>query len=202
MKNKIVQNAQELFFRYGIKTVTMEDIARHVGISKKTLYTFFDDKNELATAAVENLISTQVSLLRQCRADARDAIDEVFLSSILPFHGVAAINPLFFYQLERFHSPSWNIIRSHSDKTLRFMIAENLETGIKAGYYRQELDTGFIADIRVEQVRDAIINKNQKDMTAETLMQQLTEFYLHGITNEKGKKLIAKYSKEYHGNHQ
>src|SRR5690242_4155146 len=102
-KVRIREKAKELFLRYGIRSVSMDDIANQLGMSKKTIYQYFTDKNELVDAVVEGEVSEmQVDCLK-CSENARDPIEEIFLTVDQIVEQLGNMNPMVLYDLEKFH---------------------------------------------------------------------------------------------------
>lgn len=199
MEELIVTKAKELFFTYGLKAVSMDDIAKHTGVSKKTIYKDFEHKNQLVHQLVTELLLCHKQALDQCSVEARDAVDEVLLSTQAPFNTIAAIHPGFFYELEKFFQPVWQLTTIHRRQVLIPSIIQNLEKGIAAEVYRPEMDIPFVTDLRVQQILTAINPRTFTDrkIPAKKLMLQLSEFYLYGIATPKGKKLINKYINDH-----
>jgi len=102
MEELIVAKAKELFFSFGIKSVSMDDISRNGAISKKTIYKCFEDKNQLVQHLVGELLLCCKAGLNQSNAQARNAIEEVSLASQATLHAVSTITPAFFYDLKKF----------------------------------------------------------------------------------------------------
>jgi Transcriptional regulator len=101
IKESIKETARELFFSYGIKSVSMDDIAKKAGVSKRTIYEFFDDKNELVNEIVQDLVRSYSNLFRSSQSTAEDAIDEVIKQDDELLEIWTKIRPGFFFELER-----------------------------------------------------------------------------------------------------
>jgi AcrR family transcriptional regulator len=202
MGEVILKKAKELFFSYGLKSVSMDDLAKQAGISKKTIYQVYADKNELINKIVEDLIHCHHRLLEECRGTAKDAVDEVLKQASRSSDTWAMVNQTFFFELEKSFPEAWQKLEQHKQKVLLPGIIKNLEKGVDEELYRDDVDVVFTADIRLHQLSSALqpgkfsirrTNVNQ-------LVEQLTAFYLHGITTEKGKKRLYKYVKNRNEN--
>src|SRR5258706_13438967 len=79
-KTRILQAAQELFFSYGIRSITMDDIARHLSVSKKTLYRYYDDKDQIVHTLTLMDIKENEKLMKEITVQSKDAIDEILQS--------------------------------------------------------------------------------------------------------------------------
>ena len=197
MMTELVTKARNLFFSYGLKSVSMDDLARMSCTSKKTIYQHVADKNELVDRVVEDLIRSHKEAMDQSGEAAKDAVHELVLKSRVPFVTLASINWNFFYELEKFFPAAWQKLIAHRQQVMLPSIIKNLQRGVAEGLYREGLDTQFTALIRLQQIATAL---NPKDFTQTTtdalkLMNSLTEFYLHGIVTTKGKRLINTYLK-------
>jgi AcrR family transcriptional regulator len=202
MGELILAKAKELFFSYGLKSVSMDDLAKQAGISKKTIYQFYADKSELINRIVDDLIQCHYHLSKECQATANDAIDEVLKQSDKSFDTWAAVNQTFFFELEKSFPEAWQKLEQHRKQFFRPAIVNNLKKGINENLYRDELDISFTADIRLHQLTSALQSNGltARRMNVSQVVSELTTFYLHGITTEKGKKLLYKYLKNRNEN--
>lgn len=202
MGELILTKAKELFFSYGLKSVSMDDLAKMAGVSKKTIYQFFADKNELVNRIVDDLIACHHSLFSECQCEAKDAVEEVLIQSNEPFDTWASVNQAFFFELEKSFPDVWAKLEQHKQNVLLPGIMKNLERGIGENLYREDIDVAFTADVRIQQLSSALQPAafTGRKMNGSQLLNELTSFYLHGITTEKGKKILSKYLKNRNEN--
>jgi AcrR family transcriptional regulator len=202
MGELILTKARELFFSYGLRSVSMDDLAKLAGISKKTIYQSFEDKAALVARIVEDLVDCHHQLCKACQLEAIDAVDEVFKQSNAPFETWASVTPGFFYELEKFFPEAWKKLEQHRETVMKAAIIRNLERGLAEGLYRDEMNLSFVADLRIQQLIHALQPNGftSQKISVGQLMQELTLFYLHGITTEKGKKMLNKYLKNRNEN--
>src|SRR4051812_35262928 len=125
MEELIVTRAKELFFSYGIKSVSMDDISRKGAISKKTIYKCFEDKNELVERLVCELLLGFKTGLEHSTKQAENAIEELICSSHATIDSISSINPAFFYDLKKFFPSLWKLIEEHSHTVLIPSITDN-----------------------------------------------------------------------------
>lgn len=197
MGELILTKARELFFSYGLKSVSMDDLAKLSGVSKKTIYQLYADKAELVNQIVEDLIQCHQDQFLSCRATAKDAVEEVLMQSDEPFSIWASVNQSFFYELEKSFPDVWDKVEQHRLEVYLSGVTQNLKKGMEEGLYRDDLDVLFIANVRIHQLTTALqsnVFTNMK-MNAFQAVTALTVFYLHGITTQEGKKLLNKYLK-------
>lgn len=194
MEELILGKARELFFSYGLKRISMDDLARRAGVSKKTIYQVVADKQELVMKVVRQLVQGHDECLAHCRRSADNAVHEAVLQARQPFAALAAINCSFFYDLEKFFPEAWQLVQQHRNDQLEPHIIANLGRGIAEGLYRDNLDVELTADIRLQQLQSVVLPGPFANQPF--LLERLTGFYLHGITNSRGSSLIETYLKE------
>lgn len=202
MDELILAKAKELFFSYGLKSVSMDDLAKMAGVSKKTIYQSFADKAELITQVVEDLVQCHHEQFVACKATAKDAVEELLMQSDEPFGIWASVNQSFFYELEKSFPEAWEKVEKHRKEVYLPGVVQNLKRGVREGLYRDDMDVAFVANIRIHQLTSVLqshvfVNKTTSSAQA---VKELTNFYLHGITTEKGKKLLNKYLKNRNEN--
>jgi AcrR family transcriptional regulator len=194
-KEKIMATATELFFRFGIKRITMDDIAREMGVSKKTLYLVFRDKDEMVDLLMEEQIRLNTTCMDEICNEAKDPIAEVMDSSAYMSQVFSKINPVFFYDMKRFYPNSWERFQQFKDKNMIRILESNLRRGIELGIYRSDLNVQMMARYRVVQFDMALdpgVFPSDKMNLAE-IQVFLLDHFLHGITTLKGHRLINKY---------
>lgn len=194
-KLTILAKAKALFCSYGLRSISMDDLAKQAGVSKKTIYQCYTDKNELVNTIVQDMVSSQVSLFATCEDEARDAVEEVLLKADATLRTWATVSQPFFMELERSFPESWKKLLEHKDGVLEPGIKRNLQRGITEGLYRSELDLSFTAAVSLHH-HVVTLQTNaftQPGRNPSQVFKDLTHFYLHGICTEKGKKYLNKY---------
>ena len=194
-RQRILEASQDLFFRHGVKSVTMDDVASHMGMSKKTIYTSFRDKNDLVTGLTEMELDCQRTDLDDIHKKSDNAIDEIMKIMTMLSRSFSKMNPSLFYDLQKFHPLAWKKFREFKDKKLRGFIEDNLKRGIKQHLYRKDLNIKILARLRLAELEigfdPAAFPPDQFNVREVQL--ELLDHYLHGITTLKGHKLINKY---------
>lgn len=195
MGEVVLHKAKELFFTYGMKSISMDDLAKQAGVSKKTIYQAVADKQELVGKVVDGLIQCHQATLANSCTSSTNAIEEVIHLSCVPFDTLAAININFFYELEKFFPAEWKKLMDHKQTAMLPTILKNLERGIAEGLYREDVNIDFTAAIRLQQISTALnpVGFSNKKMDARQLINDLTYFYIHSITTTKGKRILNKY---------
>ncbi len=196
MKERILEKATELFTKYGIKRITMDEIAAKLGISKKTIYQSFHDKNELVSAIFDNhiCISQQNCIVDEEKAE--NAVHEVLLGSETFINVMESINQNVLYDLEKFHPEVFQKFLQFKNTFMYNSIEKNLKRGIEEELYRKEIDLEVIIRLRLANI---IISMNIELFPARQfnfveVEREATLLFLHGIVTAKGARLIKKYS--------
>lgn len=197
-KERILVKAGDLFMRYGIRSVSMDDIAAQLGMSKKTIYQFFADKDELVDAVMDGEIRRMQQDCTLCSTSARDAVDEIFLTMELIQEQFRNMNQMVVYDLEKFHHRTYQKFMQHKNNYLYQIIADNLKRGMAEGLYRPELNIGIIARFRLESMMMGfnIDLFPTKKFSLVEVTNELIEHYVFGLATNKGHKLIEKYKLE------
>jgi len=198
IKERIKQKADELFRRYGIKSVTMDEIASQLGVSKKTIYQFFEDKNQLVDAVIAELIEYNKTDCNHSRSRAENAVEEVFLGMESLKDMLANLNPSILYDMERAHTSTFKRFLDYKYNFLFNLLKNNIERGKEEGLYRAEVNAELLAKVRIETI---MLPFNQELFPKEKyslvyFQQELLEYFLFAMATPKGYKLITKYQKE------
>jgi TetR/AcrR family transcriptional regulator, cholesterol catabolism regulator len=194
-KERILQGAKELFFRYGIKSVTMDDIAKHLGMSKKTIYQFYTDKDEIVFTLGSVLQQMHSKTFAGIAASAKDPIDEILQTMRHLGTIFSQMNPNMFYDLQKYHPKSWENFKNFKEKVMMEMVITNIEKGRRQGLYRADIDPMVVARLRIEEVEmgmNPVIFPPDKFKLVDVEVA-LLDHWMHGICTIKGHKLINKY---------
>ncbi|MBD2770354.1 TetR/AcrR family transcriptional regulator [Hymenobacter sp. BT664] len=195
IKDRILQHAQRLFMRNGIKSVSMDDIAADLAMSKKTLYKWFENKDQIVLDMMHrHLLDTQ----RECAnvmKDANSAIDELFRLMEWMKQEFANVHPSIFYDLQKFHAEAWKLWLTHKNEFILSQIIDNLRRGIAEGLFRPDLDVEVLARLRLAQIElqfDATLYP-PRQFGAERVSVALVEHFMMGVATLKGHRLINQY---------
>jgi AcrR family transcriptional regulator len=198
IKNKILLQVAELYLKYGIRSVSMDDLAHELGISKKTIYQYFEDKDDFVNQVTTMLLEERMQEYRHNSEIACNAIEELYTMSRLLRKHFREINPALMYDVQKYHPKAWELFLKHENEVVYDSIMDNLESGIKEGYFRPEIDAKVLARIRVEQIHvsfdERLFPKDQFDFTE--VQVQLFSHYVHGLLTESGLELYKNYQNQ------
>ncbi len=194
-KIKILKGAAELFIRYGIRSVSMDNIASHLGVSKKTLYQYFKDKDEMVLSVTEAHIHRDMGELEQITAEAKNAVEEMIKLSSCLRENFKDMNPSLLFDLQKYHHAAWEVWLKYKNEFIRNQIIRSIEQGKKEGFFRHEVNTHILATVRLETIQfafDPVLFPKDKFELIEIQMQ-IFEHFIYGLFTDKGKKLYEKY---------
>jgi TetR/AcrR family transcriptional regulator, cholesterol catabolism regulator len=194
-REKILAGVESLFMKYGIRSVSMDDIARQLGISKKTLYQHFADKDELVLHMSQVHLDRDLKEYSEIAANSKNAIEELNRISHCLKRDMQDLNPSLLFDLQKYHPRAWNLWQVFKEKFIKESVVRNIRSGQAEGYFRPEINAEVIAVMRVLLVEasfnDQIFAKDKFNFLE--LQTQMFEFFVHGLCTEKGKKLYQKY---------
>lgn len=193
-RNEIIEQSALVFLRHGIRSVTMDDLAKSLGMSKKTIYNYFKDKDELIKCIVNTLIEKNRKACEVGRLKSENAIDALMSISEYSTRLFTEIHTSVFYDLQKYYPETWNIIRQHRFDFISKQITENIQRGQKEGIYLSNLDPKTMSGIHLSMVSmmtDSDIFDVENNQYGE-LLEQIVLFQLRGIVNDKGRALMNK----------
>lgn len=195
IKEKIQKGAEDLFMRYGVRSISMDDIARHLSVSKKTLYQHFADKEDIVTITCQSHLNRNVNEFQSIRKTAKNALEELAQLSCCLKKNMQEINPSLLFDLQKYHPKAWNVWLNHKNKFIRESVVRNLKQGIEEGYFRPEIDPEVIAAVRLELVQLAFNEEifPREKFRLPDVQMQIFDHFVFGLLTDKGRKLYLKY---------
>ncbi|HAH38661.1 MAG TPA: TetR/AcrR family transcriptional regulator [Algoriphagus sp.] len=189
-REKILDVAIEQFSRYGVRNTTMDDIARMMGISKKTLYQEFKDKKELVNATFSAMLERDQEKMAFLKDSGTDVIEHLVKISKMMRERLTNINPLAIMEVQKYFPEAWKIFEEHKEQVIMTDFVNILERGKQLGYFRSEIDAHILARLRVNQIASAMepSNFNNENYNLVEEQMQMMDHFLHGIFTEKGRE--------------
>ena len=197
MKEKIILKAAELFLSLGFKSITMDDLAQSMSISKKTIYQSFNNKNDLIISCTEHIQYQLLKKINEIRNNAKNPIIELFeiKKEAMKILGNTETAPQF--QLQKFYPEIYQKLKDRELHLFRDNIHESLNKGIKLKYFRKEINIDFITRIYLNGMRGVRdINLFPiNEFKVEKLIEDFIEYHLRAISTPKGLELLNKIYK-------
>lgn len=198
VKTKLLKGAEELFMRYGVRSITMDEIARHLSISKKTLYQYFADKDDIVASVTDTHLNRERHGYQNNISQAKNAVEELVNLSLCLKENLKGMNPSLLFDLQKYHRRAWQIWTEFKNVYVRNTMIDNLKRGMEEGLYRPEINPEILAVVRIESIQlgfdEQLFPRDKYDLT--TVQLNILEHFIHGLLTEKGKKLFLKYRKE------
>ena len=194
VKQKIIKGAESLFMKYGVRSISMDDIARHLSVSKKTLYQHFEDKEDIVTIACLSYIESITKDFERIENSSANAIDELSKISVRLRRHVEDMNPSLLFDLQKYHPRAWNVWLEHKRNFIRDSVVRNLKQGVIEGYFRPEMDLEVVATMRLELVQlpfDERIFPTGRFNVPDVQMQ-IYDHFVYGLLTDKGRKQYQK----------
>jgi AcrR family transcriptional regulator len=190
MKEKIIQKAAELHFKYGIKNVTMDQIAQELGISKKTIYTYFLNKDDLVSQTSDYIFDRVQSEIDKIYSMKLNPYEELFHVKGVVKRMLSNTKIAPYYQLKKYYPEIAERLEKKKFESMMEFLEHNLNKGIKKGYYKEDLDKEFIKRIYFANVQninnEELFPPDQFDLAQ--LMDTFLGMFLSGISTKKGRK--------------
>ncbi|GAB3894385.1 TetR/AcrR family transcriptional regulator [Larkinella knui] len=199
LKERILLKAEALFWKFGTRSITMDDISRDIGISKKTLYQHFTDKDDIVYQVMLYRLDKNRENVSCKMATAHNPIEEILLASEIMREHLAEMNPTLWFDVQRHYPRAWEVCTEFKEKFVLESIRANLKKGIEQALYRPEIDVEIMARLRVELIRMAFDTEVfPRGLTAMVEVQiQLLHHFVRGILTEKGLLIYNQYVKEH-----
>ena len=198
MENRILFKARDLMTRNGVKHVTMDDIAAQLGISKKTIYQFYKDKDALVMAVINFELEEQTLKCQHTQDIAENAVHEMFMILEDIQQLFKNMNPMTLNELQKYYPEAFKRIQNHKDQYMRRIIKTNLVKGIEQGVYRKDIDPEILSIYRLE---TGLVPFNLElypfskfDIGKVTL--QIIENFVYGVMSLKGIQLMEQYKQQ------
>lgn len=197
-RNRIIEGAAELFRTYGIKSVTMDSLASHLGISKRTIYEVFADKDELLTGVLNWMAEKQKELVKRVLDDSENAIIAIFKLLEINRDHFQQMSPAFQADIKKFHHEVLMKIADKFEMPDYWNNAEVIERGIKEKLFRKDLNTDLVNRCMYSLVRSIMDSDlypfeefSRREVIGNTLIN-----YLRGISTTEGLELINRLERK------
>lgn len=187
-ENEIVAKVRTLFHKYGIKSITMDDVSHELGISKKTLYEHFSDKSQLVRAVVDFEVERYKPQIYTPKDKTENAIQEMFRIFNVYLQMLKEHFPSFEFDLKKYYPDIFAEVKLVKREKIRETTLENLKKGKREGFYRESLNEDIISKftvLRIENLSESDLFTREEIFSREFSMEMFL-YHLYGILNLKG----------------
>lgn len=199
MKERILTAAEQLFWKYGVRSVTMEDIAKQLGISKKTIYQHFTDKEAILYQVMQKKIDSDVTEMHCVATETTNPIEELLMVLEMMRRNQHEVSPNLLIDIKRYYPQAFGLFWQHMDQHLMKHILENIQKGVSQELYRSDINPAILARMRVEQIELAFNNDffptNQYSMLE--VQRELMHHFVRGMLTEQGFTIYNLYVNQH-----
>lgn len=190
LTEKMFSSAFSLFMKYGVKSVSMDDIARNLGVSKKTIYSVVDNKKELIEKVIRDFIKGEEKAVKKIIKSSTDSIDEMLNIGRHIIQFMREMKPSLVFDLQKYHPAIWKIIETEHFSFIEKVVHSNIEKGMKSDLYRPEINPVIITKLYMAKSKE-LVNEDvfpNKTFDKPELLEQFFIYHLNGIASDQGKK--------------
>ena len=188
----ILEKVSMLYRKYGIKSITMDDVAEELGISKKTLYHYVSDKKDLVQKVVEHVRHCNFVSMVNKPVNGRNAIEDLIEVSLHLNKVMKDHSPSYDYDLKKYYPDIFRDLMMARRKLMYESMLANIRKGKKEGLYRKELDEEIIAKLhllRIENLQESGIFR-EVEMRSPKFFQEIFVYHIHGLATDKGLRVL------------
>ena len=194
MKNKILKTSLNEFIQFGFKSVTMDDIAKEMGISKKTIYTHFNNKETIIGVVTDHVFETVCHDIDAICDLNQNPIQELYAikKRVMQYMQKEKASPT--YQLQKYYPTIYNNIKQRQFSYMQQCVVKNLHRGLEQDLYRKNIEVQFVARIYfngITGIKEESLFPHTM-FEGETLYEMYLEYHLRGIVTPKGRNILNK----------
>lgn len=191
-RQEIIDKVTDLYLRFGIRSVTMDDVVHEVGISKKTLYQYFKDKSDLVLSVIDCDSKKKKQEHDKALEGTSNAIEKMMAFYEFQMKMVKEYNPSMIFDLRKYYPELHNDFVKKKREIIYENVLKNIEQGKAEGLYRKELNQKVIAMLNLMRV-EAIANSESfkpEDLLTNEFLKEMFTYHMYGIVSDKGRKIL------------
>ncbi|MBT1705723.1 TetR/AcrR family transcriptional regulator [Chryseosolibacter indicus] len=195
IKERILTEASALFAKFGLRSISMDDIARHLGMSKKTIYQHFSDKDEIITLSLKRHLAGERNHLITLKREAVDSVDFLIKLNHFVLKYTNQTNPAILFELQKYYMEAYELLEEFGRNFLLQIVFENLQEGVNEGNFKLESNLEVMARMRLQQCSMPLDDNlfPRTTFKPEEVSFAILDHFISGIATEKGKKLYQRY---------
>lgn len=190
--NELISKISNLFKKYGIRSIAMDDIAREFCISKKTLYQHFNNKKDVIYKAILFEQESELTELDKLCSLHTNAIDQLLTMSKYIVNKHRKLNPALIYDMNKYYPQILEKSTSQRKEYIRMLIKRNFEIGIQQGLYRENLNIDVISILYMLSIKEFEVYKEELNGNFDKVFGTFFMYSIHGIANDEGLKYLEK----------
>ncbi len=185
---KISLIAEGLFNRFGIKSISMDDVSKELGISKKTLYKYFKDKDSMVHSIVESHVFENEKSILHIITSENNPINQFYKIAKHVINNPRKMNPAMINDLKKYHSASFALFETHQSTNILNHLKENIFSGQRLGLFRKQINAEVIAHVFAMVSFSVFENLtlNNLDISQNDIFMEVTQYHLRAIATDQG----------------
>lgn len=194
----ILNKAEMLFMKYGVKSVTMDDLAREMGMSKKTLYQVAKNKEDLVMKTLSNHFKNEMEQCKLFSEENVNAIEELLSIAKNLIEQLHSMNPAVLHELKRYYPKAYQLMEDYRFSFIYKTMLNNLKKGVKQGLYRKDINADIVAKVyvaRADIIFDTVLFPPSEYNWIEVYRESLL-YHIRGIVAEKGLVYLTEHVKK------
>lgn len=185
---ELLERSSVVFMKYGLKSVTMDDLCREIGVSKKTIYKYFEDKNDLVISIIQLKVDMDKQTCISSSQESANAIEELVNISRFVIEHFTNMNPSVFFDLRKHYPEAWKHMHDHKWEFVLNNIRDNIIRGKKENLYRENLNPDIISRYYVSGM-DIIMDGEvypYPEFKTDEILTEILRFHIRGLANDNG----------------
>ncbi len=194
VKLELTAKIADVFMRYGVRSVNMDDIARNLSVSKKTLYKYFKDKSDVVISVTQLMTEGEECQFAKIEAESENAIDEIIRLSEFANQMLKDMHPSVMFDLQKYYPESFQVFLNHKRVFVANSVEQNLLKGIKEGLYRDNIDVVIISRLYLSMI-DAIWNTElfpNNEYSFAQIHLEMIRYHIRGMASPAGIEYLKK----------
>jgi len=191
-KIEIVKRVWELYREFGIRSVTMDDVVREMGISKKTLYQYFSDKTELVMAVMDSVYEKRKSEMLEVLIGKENAIEEMLTYYGLQLKMIREHKPTLIYDLKKYYPEIHEKVSRRKRQHIYDSVLQNLRRGKSEGLFRADINEEILARLNLMRIEAIMSSRifSDEEIVAPYFFKEIFTYHMYGIVNNKGREIL------------
>lgn len=200
VKAKILFGSEQLFMRYGLKSVSMDDVAKHIGISKKTIYNYLKDKKDLVFQVLQSHFAKNEAECKVIFGQSINPVEQMLHIAEHITNNYKSLNPGLINDLRKYFPKSWELFNEYKNNIIKQYVLTNLKEGMKLGYYRQEIDPDTVANLYLGLTEVVTQSSSFEDNEQKfpRIIKEMINYHLHGVCTPNGLLILNSNQKSTH----
>lgn len=190
----ILNGSENLFMKYGIKSITMDEIARELGISKKTLYQHVDNKADLVSKVIKSHFEGEKQFMTEIAEKSDNSVDEMIQIFRHVAQHLRRVSPTVVFDLQRYYPEAWKVQTEFKNQYIHNCISQNIERGIREGFYRKGVNIDIISKFYIHTIE--VFTDPEifpvGEYTFVEIYSQFIQYHLNGLLTDKGRVIFER----------